>query len=98
MTASRYGMPWILDTKYLFYNKEILEKAGITAPPKTWDELAEQAKIIKDKGLLAHADRLELGAGRSRDLRLHHAGQRLWRRVPRRTASRRSRAAAGSRR
>ena len=48
-----YGMPWILDTKYLFYNKEILEKAGIKAPPKTWDELAEQAKIIKDKGLLA---------------------------------------------
>ncbi len=48
-----YGMPWILDTKYLFYNKEILEKAGITAPPKTWDELAAQAKTIKDKGLLA---------------------------------------------
>ncbi len=48
-----YGMPWILDTKYLFYNKEILEKAGITAPPKTWAELSEQAKIIKDKGLLA---------------------------------------------
>ncbi|AMS43051.1 MULTISPECIES: extracellular solute-binding protein [Aminobacter] len=48
-----YGMPWILDTKYLFYNKEILEKAGIKSPPKTWDELAEQAKIIKDKGLLA---------------------------------------------
>ncbi|MBY3369159.1 extracellular solute-binding protein [Rhizobium laguerreae] len=48
-----YGMPWILDTKYLFYNKEILEKAGIKAPPKTWDELAEQAKTIKDKGLLA---------------------------------------------
>lgn len=47
-----YGMPWILDTKYLFYNKEILEKAGITAPPKTWDELAEQAKTIKDKGIL----------------------------------------------
>ncbi len=48
-----YGMPWILDTKYLFYNKEILEKAGIGAPPKTWNELAEQAKIIKDKGLVA---------------------------------------------
>ncbi|EJT04533.1 extracellular solute-binding protein [Rhizobium sp. CCGE 510] len=48
-----FGMPWILDTKYLFYNKEILEKAGIKAPPKTWDELAEQAKTIKDKGLLA---------------------------------------------
>ncbi len=48
-----YGMPWILDTKYLFYNKEILEKAGISAPPKTWEELAEQARTIKDKGILA---------------------------------------------
>lgn len=47
-----YGMPWILDTKYLFYNKEILEKAGIKDPPRTWKELAEQAKTIKDKGLL----------------------------------------------
>lgn len=47
-----YGMPWILDTKYLFYNKDILAKAGIAAPPKTWDELTEQAQIIKDKGLL----------------------------------------------
>ena len=47
-----YGMPWILDTKYLFYNKEILEKAGIKAPPKTWAELNDQAKIIQDKGLL----------------------------------------------
>ncbi|MDH6266323.1 multiple sugar transport system substrate-binding protein [Rhizobium sp. SG_E_25_P2] len=47
-----YGMPWILDTKYLFYNKEILEKAGIKTPPKTWDELKEQAKLIQDKGLL----------------------------------------------
>ncbi|WP_026782839.1 extracellular solute-binding protein [Pleomorphomonas koreensis] len=48
-----YGMPWILDTKYLFYNKEILEKAGIANPPKTWEELAADAKIIKDKGILA---------------------------------------------
>ncbi|TGU90282.1 extracellular solute-binding protein [Mesorhizobium sp. M00.F.Ca.ET.151.01.1.1] len=47
-----YGMPWILDTKYLFYNKDILEKAGIKTPPKTWEELGAQAKIIQDKGLL----------------------------------------------
>ncbi|UXN67243.1 extracellular solute-binding protein (plasmid) [Phyllobacterium sp. A18/5-2] len=51
--GKHYGMPWILDTKYLFYNKEILEKAGIKNPPKTWAELSEQAKTIKDKGLLA---------------------------------------------
>ncbi|HKF61779.1 MAG TPA: extracellular solute-binding protein [Dongiaceae bacterium] len=48
----RYGMPWILDTKYLFYNKDMLKKAGIAAPPKTWAELTEQAKIIKDKGIV----------------------------------------------
>jgi multiple sugar transport system substrate-binding protein len=48
----RWGMPWILDTKYLFYNKGMLEKAGIANPPKTWDELAADAKIIKDKGII----------------------------------------------
>jgi multiple sugar transport system substrate-binding protein len=50
----RYGMPWILDTKYLFYNKEMLEKAGISAPPKTWSELVDQAKFIKDKGIIEY--------------------------------------------
>src|SRR5882757_3979681 len=30
----------------------MLEKAGIAAPPKTWEELTEQAKIIKDKGIV----------------------------------------------
>ncbi|MGH6930830.1 MAG: ABC transporter substrate-binding protein, partial [Dongiaceae bacterium] len=38
-----YGMPWILDTKYLFYNTEMLEKAGISAPPKTCEYLIAQA-------------------------------------------------------
>src|SRR5262245_25960820 len=49
-----YGMPWILDTKYLFYNTEMLKKAGISAPPKTWDELISQAKTIKDKGIVEY--------------------------------------------
>ncbi|MCA1371636.1 extracellular solute-binding protein [Bradyrhizobium sp. BRP14] len=50
----RYGMPWVLDTKYLFYNKEILAKAGFNAPPKTWAELMSQAKAIKEKGIVQH--------------------------------------------
>jgi len=52
--GKRYGMPWILDTKYLFYNKDMLTKAGIAHPPKTWDELAADAKIIKDKGIVKY--------------------------------------------
>ena len=34
--GKRYGMSWILDTKYLFYNTDMLSEAGISAPPKTW--------------------------------------------------------------
>lgn len=49
-----YGMPWLLDTKYLYYNKEILEKAGFSEPAKTWEELITQAKAIKDKGLVEY--------------------------------------------
>lgn len=52
--GKRYGLPWILDTKYLFYNKEILTEAGIAEPPKTWADLTAQAQAIKDKGLLEH--------------------------------------------
>ena len=46
-----YGMPWLMDVKYFMYNKDMLQQAGITDPPKTWEELVEQAKTIKDKGI-----------------------------------------------
>ncbi len=46
-----YGMPWLMDVKYFMYNTEMLQAAGFTAPPKTWEELVEQAKVIKEKGL-----------------------------------------------
>ena len=49
-----YGMPWILDTKYLFYNKDMLKQAGIDTPPATWAELKEDARIIKDAGIVDH--------------------------------------------
>ena len=46
-----YGMPWLMDVKYFMYNKDMLQKAGITAPPATWEDLVDQAKIIKQKGI-----------------------------------------------
>lgn len=49
-----WGMPWILDTKYLYFNKAMLAKAGITAPPKTWQELEQQAEILKQKGIVKY--------------------------------------------
>jgi multiple sugar transport system substrate-binding protein len=52
--GKRYGLPWILDTKYLFYNTEMLQKAGFDKPPATWDELIEQAKAIKAAGIVEY--------------------------------------------
>jgi multiple sugar transport system substrate-binding protein len=49
-----YGMPWILDTKYLFYNTEMLKKAGIANPPKTWAELEKDAEILKKKKIVEY--------------------------------------------
>jgi multiple sugar transport system substrate-binding protein len=46
-----YGIPWILDTEYLFFNKSMLAKAGVTTPPKTWDEVTAAAHAIKDAGV-----------------------------------------------
>jgi multiple sugar transport system substrate-binding protein len=46
-----YGMPWLMDVKYFMYNKDMLQKAGIAAPPTTWEELVDQAKVIKQKGI-----------------------------------------------
>lgn len=38
-----YGIPFRTETYVLFYNKDILEAAGYTEPPKTWDEVKEIA-------------------------------------------------------
>jgi multiple sugar transport system substrate-binding protein len=46
-----YGVPWINDTKFFFYNTDMFTKAGITAAPKTWDEVETDAKAIKATGV-----------------------------------------------
>ena len=33
-----YGVPWYVDTRLLFYRKDLLAQAGFDAPPKTWAE------------------------------------------------------------
>lgn len=46
-----YGLVWNNDTRFFYYNAKMLEEAGIEAPPKTWDELVEQTKILQEKGI-----------------------------------------------
>jgi multiple sugar transport system substrate-binding protein len=52
--GNTYGLPWLLDQKYFYYNEDILNAAGISAPPTTWEEMVEQARIIKDQGLVEY--------------------------------------------
>jgi len=49
-----YGLPWLLDLEYFFYNEQILNEAGIENPPTTWEEIMEQSKIIKEKGIVEY--------------------------------------------
>ncbi|MBI2990022.1 MAG: extracellular solute-binding protein [Candidatus Magasanikbacteria bacterium] len=39
-----YGLPLALDALAIYYNKDLLDKAGIPEPPATWDEFVEAVK------------------------------------------------------
>ena len=41
-----YGIPWYVDTRVLFYRKDILARAGFPAPPRTWKEWKDAAQAI----------------------------------------------------
>jgi putative chitobiose transport system substrate-binding protein len=44
-----FGLPWYITTNITIYNQDLLKKAGLTAAPKTYQELAAAAKQIKEK-------------------------------------------------
>jgi multiple sugar transport system substrate-binding protein len=52
--GKHYGLPYMIDNRVFLYNTDILKQAGFDAPPKTWDEFFDQAKTIKDKGILEY--------------------------------------------
>jgi multiple sugar transport system substrate-binding protein len=46
-----YGVPWFTDAGMLFYRKDLLEEAGFSEPPTTWDEIKEMVeKVRRDTG------------------------------------------------
>ncbi len=49
LNEKSFGLPWYLTTNITIYNQELFKKAGITQPPKTYQELAQVAKQIKEK-------------------------------------------------
>ena len=47
--GKRCAMPFLADAYGVFYNKDMFAKAGIAGPPKTLDELTEDAKKLTVK-------------------------------------------------
>jgi len=54
-----YGVPRDMGAVGFWYNKDLFAKAGIAAPPTTWDELIADIKTLKAAGITPIA----LGAG-----------------------------------
>lgn len=45
--SSLVGIPWYVDTRVMFYRKDLLREAGFAAPPATWDEVLKLCDAMK---------------------------------------------------
>ncbi|OOG57972.1 sugar ABC transporter substrate-binding protein [Rhodanobacter sp. C03] len=43
-----YGVPWYVDTRLLFYRKDLLKAAGFNAPPRDWAEWRHMLAALSD--------------------------------------------------
>jgi len=64
-----YGLPYYSGNSVFVYNQRLLKKAGITSPPKTWDELTKQASTLKQKGVVKNPIVIGLAANENSILR-----------------------------
>ncbi len=48
------GLPWFLDTMYLFFNEDMLKKAGYDHQPTSLEEMVEMGRTIKTKGIVEY--------------------------------------------
>src|SRR5438445_9469919 len=56
-----YGLPILSSARAFFYNRDLFAKAGIAAPPKTWDEFVQAARKLQALGGGAIGYALPLG-------------------------------------
>jgi raffinose/stachyose/melibiose transport system substrate-binding protein len=47
----QYGIPWDMGMIGFWYNKDLFQKAGIAAPPATWDEYLADVPKLKAAGV-----------------------------------------------
>jgi len=42
-----YGIPWYIDTRLLFYRRDLLERAGFSAPPESWGQWSQMLDAVR---------------------------------------------------
>src|SRR5665811_2384417 len=66
VAGTSYGVPWYVETRLVYYRKDLAEKAGITTLPTDWAGLKAMAKAMQDK------------AGAKWGINLQAGGQGSW--------------------
>jgi multiple sugar transport system substrate-binding protein len=60
--GSVWAVPWYVDTRLLFYRADLLARAGVAAPPRTWEEWGQAMERVRATlGPDHHAILLPLG-------------------------------------
>jgi multiple sugar transport system substrate-binding protein len=49
--GTSYGVPWYVETRGIFYRKDLAAQAGFPDGPKTWDDLRAMATAMKKAGV-----------------------------------------------
>ena len=49
VNGTSYGVPWYVETRLVYYRKDLAAKAGITTLPTDWDGLKGMAKALQSK-------------------------------------------------
>jgi multiple sugar transport system substrate-binding protein len=49
LDGRQYGVPWYVDTRVLFYRRDLLAEAGYAAPPRDWDEWMRMLAAVKER-------------------------------------------------
>ena len=49
-----WAMPFLANFQLFFYNIDMIKQAGFTGPPKTLEEMVEQMKAMKAKGIVKY--------------------------------------------
>jgi len=47
VAGSLYGVPWYIDTRLLFYRRDLLSAAGFGSPPRDWTEWERMLAAVK---------------------------------------------------